>query len=375
MKKWLRIHWLALGTLGALALSACAVDTDESAPLETSDIVAEQAIDPAAGDVKVELSAASSVVAAEEGVLLHLTFTNVSAHPVRIIGYLAPDGELEEDMFDVRRGTDGSEFIGPHYKRPAPVSEDFVVLGPGKSLSRTADLNGFYDLTQTGDYSVRYMVEVKPTGAAGQAVKIASNDVSLWIEGRANPVHGSSAAAPSGGEIQGVTSSVTFNKCTVAQQDTVLQGLDAAATMATGAANYLGQNPSATPRYTTWFGTYSSGGWNTAKSHFTNIKSTLDTQTMSFDCGCKKRYYAYVYPNQPYNIYLCSVFWNAPLTGTDSKGGTIIHETSHFTVVAGTDDYAYGQTNAKALANSDPSKALFNADSHEYFAENTPALQ
>jgi peptidyl-Lys metalloendopeptidase len=45
---------------------------------------------------------------------------------------------------------------------------------------------------------------------------------------------------------------------------------------------------------------------------------------------------------------------------------------SHFTVVAGTDDWAYGQTAAKALAISDPAKALDNADSHEYFAENNP---
>jgi peptidyl-Lys metalloendopeptidase len=46
---------------------------------------------------------------------------------------------------------------------------------------------------------------------------------------------------------------------------------------------------------------------------------------------------------------------------------------SHFTVVAGTSDYAYGQTAAKRLATSNPKKAINNADSHEYFAENTPA--
>jgi peptidyl-Lys metalloendopeptidase len=88
----------------------------------------------------------------------------------------------------------------------------------------------------------------------------------------------------------------------------------------------------------------------------------------------QKRYYAYVYPNQPYNIYLCRVFWTAPMTGTDSKAGTLIHEMSHFTVVAGTEDWAYGQTNAKALASSDPDRAVDNADNHEYFAENTPPL-
>ncbi len=63
------------------------------------------------------------------------------------------------------------------------------------------------------------------------------------------------------------------------------------------------------------------------------------------------------------------------MTGTDSKAGTLVHEMSHFTAVAGTDDHAYGQTNAKSLAISNPDLALNNADSHEYFAENTPFLQ
>ena len=29
-------------------------------------------------------------------------------------------------------------------------------------------------------------------------------------------------------------------------------------------------------------------------------------------------------------IYLCPAFWEAETTGTDSRGGTLIHETSHF---------------------------------------------
>ncbi len=51
----------------------------------------------------------------------------------------------------------------------------------------------------------------------------------------------------------------------------------------------------------------------------------------------------------------------------------MVHEMSHFNVVAGTDDVVYGQSGAKSLALSDPDGALNNADSHEYFAENTPA--
>ena len=44
-------------------------------------------------------------------------------------------------------------------------------------------------------------------------------------------------------------------------------------------------------------------------------------------------------------------------------------------IVAGTDDHAYGQSAAASLAISNPAQAVDNADSHEYFGENTPALQ
>ena len=47
---------------------------------------------------------------------------------------------------------------------------------------------------------------------------------------------------------------------------------------------------------------------------------------------------------------------------------------SHF-ATASTDDRAYGQPACKNLVIGDPAKALDNADSHEYFAENEPLLQ
>jgi len=57
-----------------------------------------------------------------------------------------------------------------------------------------------------------------------------------------------------------------------------------------------------------------------------------------------------------------------------SQGGTLVHESSHFTANAGTNDHEYGQSACQSLAQSDPDTAVDNADSHEYFAENDPAL-
>lgn len=170
-------------------------------------------------------------------------------------------------------------------------------------------------------------------------------------------------------------STVAFSgRCSATQQATILDAVAAASNYSNGAVTYLNGTPAATQRYTTWFGTFSTANWNQVKGQFANIKDAFDTKPLTIDCGCKKTYYAYVFPNQPYKIFVCKAFWNAPLTGTDSKGGTLVHEMSHFTVVAGTDDWAYGQTAAKNLALTDPVKARNNADSHEYFAENTPPL-
>lgn len=70
-----------------------------------------------------------------------------------------------------------------------------------------------------------------------------------------------------------------------------------------------------------------------------------------------------------------STFMVSPVaTGADSRAGPLIHKMSRFTVVARTNDWAYGPTAARALADDDPVKALDNADSHEHCVENTPPL-
>ena len=158
------------------------------------------------------------------------------------------------------------------------------------------------------------------------------------------------------------------------QQSLLVSARNQAKTYASESSNYLNTHSSGTQRYVEWFGIFSSIRHNTVTSHFSAISSAMTNAGINFDCKCKQNYYAYVYPNQPYNIYLCKVFWQAPFSGTDSKAGTLIHEMSHFNVVAGTDDVAHGQTAARSLADNDPAAAITNADSHEYFAENTPPL-
>jgi peptidyl-Lys metalloendopeptidase len=359
--------------VGALLLGACVGPEENGAP-GAGEVVVEDAIDPTAGDVSVKISVNQAAVPAGESPFVTVSFTNNARHAVKLLSMYTAAEELEEDLFVVSLEGKPIEYIGPHYKRLAAEKDDFVVLAPGKTLTRDVSIERFYDLSQTGDYTIQYAADLSAQNVE-QVVSLASSPVNLWIEGRANPViDGTAGAVPAEGS-SFLTSSVSLVKCTTTQANTVMSALNAASNMANDSTTYLSGSPTASARYTTWFGAFSSSGWSTAKSHFVAIKDALDTKPLTVNCGCKKNYYAYVYPNQPYVMYVCNAFWSAPLTGTDSKGGTLIHELSHFTAVAGTDDYVYGQSGAKSLASSNPSQALFNADNHEYFAENTPFLQ
>jgi peptidyl-Lys metalloendopeptidase len=264
---------------------------------------------------------------------------------------------LREDGMPVK-------YLGALFKRGAPAAADHMKLEPGATVSYRVELTGAYDLSQNGRYTVQYLSKGNKGGV------LASAPLYLWLEGRSGK-----APAPQTPPATGASLGFSGN-CSASQQTTIAQAVQQASTYSVGADNYLATLSNGTPRYVTWFGSFSSAGRNTAKAHFAAIRDAFANKPVTVDCKCRKpNVYAYVYPAQPYKIYVCGAFWNAPMSGTDSKGGTLVHEMSHFNVVAATDDWAYGQSAAKALAISDPAKALDNADSHEYFAENTPFQQ
>jgi len=367
MSKNLRGNFKWMAIAGASLLGACGVPGDETTA--GGEGLAQGAQELATRDVSVRLSSEKATFGANEKASVTVTLTNDSRHAVKLLKWYTPAEGLEEALLQMKLNGEDVEFTGPHYKRPAASEKDFLTLAPGESLSRTVDLGEVYDLSRTGSYSLRFEVATeKLHGNSAKAGLLKSNDVTVWIEGRA-------AAKPTGDSPTSLGAITFSGRCDATQQTTIMNALNAASAMANDSMAHLNGTPSGTPRYTTWFGAFSSSGWTTAKTHFAAIKDGFDTKPITVDCSCKKSYYAYVYPNQPYKIYVCSAFWSAPMTGTDSKGGTLIHEMSHFTVVAGTDDHVYGQSGAKSLAISNPTNALNNADNHEYFAENTPYLQ
>jgi len=366
MSKTLGFKWLVGGVVGVSLLGACGAPADSA-----EELAAEQSA--VSGDIAVSLSASKSSLGANEDVAVKVTFTNVSSSPVRLLKWVVPGADsIQEGLFEVTRNGEPVEYIGPHIKRPAPGAEEFVTLAPGESLSGIAPVSGQYDLSESGSYTVRFAAEralEQHHTALTKAAQLDSNLVNLWIEGRASgqpEVQAQGTVSAAGLAFSGA--------CTSTEQSSITTALSNARTYSTNASNYLNGISSGTTRYTTWFGAFSSTNLGTARTHFNNIKNAMANAAIVVDCSCTSSAYAYVYPASPYKIYVCNAFWSAPMTGTDSKAGTLVHEMSHFNVVAATDDHAYGQSAAKNLAISSPTRALDNADNHEYFAENTPSL-
>lgn len=315
--------------------------------------------------IEVRLSVPKPVLHGDVDVTVTVVVTNTTRHPVHLLRWQLPSEELEGALFQIEREGVAVSYTGPLIKRPAPEPADQVLLGPGQSLRYQVELTGAYDLSRNGRYTIEYFSR----GAHGaKSATLRSDKLYLWLEGRSAKDKPSPPPPPLDGNI-----SYTGN-CSASQQTTLHLAVENAKDWSGSSTSYLGRLRISTPRYAEWFGEYTTDRGATAHDHFVKLTDAFSTKPLTLDCKCKKPYYAYVYPAEPYKIYVCRVFWSAPAIGTDSQAGTLIHEMSHFTAVAGTDDWAYGQTAARALADEDPIKALNNADSHEYFAENTPPL-
>ncbi|GJJ78151.1 hypothetical protein EMPS_10510 [Entomortierella parvispora] len=167
----------------------------------------------------------------------------------------------------------------------------------------------------------------------------------------------------------------SFTGCSIPQQSQLNAAISAAQSYISAASAYIDSHNSATPRYTTWFGTFTASRHGAVASIFGRLKWN-NLASFTYDCSTchEPNEYAYVYPNQFGKIYLCGSFWRAPLTGTDSKAGTLISQASTFTQNGGAEAYDFSQKGCKHLANVNPEGAVQNADNYQYFAENNPPL-
>jgi len=327
-----------------------------------------------AGDIGVAISINKTRLKASDDIVLNVTIKNQTSQTLSVLKYQLPGAVLESPLFEISRNGEVVNYTGKLVKRGRPTAEDYLVLKPGQLIQQQIELSSQYDFKDGGQYSIRYVGANKAAhaglesfAATGATPTVdASGVISVYVDPSPK------ASTPLAQNLlESLAGGITTTQCSASQTTQIKDAYLEAQKLATDSDAYLAAGKKAA-RYTTWFGTYDASRYNTVKAHYVAIKDGFYNKPIKVNCGCSDSSYAYVYPDQPYTIYVCKAFWPAPLKGTDSKSGTLVHELSHFNVVAGTRDHAYGQSAAKSLAISNPAKAIANADSHEYFAENTP---
>lgn len=307
--------------------------------------------------------------------VVQLKLTNNSSQVLKIPYWQLPSDRMESNLFQVTINGRTAPYIGPLVKRGAPTEADMVVFQPYETRLVSVNLANFYDLSG-GDASVRFNSILQDSQKGGRLSTLQTATLRVWLDG-ASLKHGPTGYGKTGGGTT-VVNGVAFIGCDSSRTSLAGQAVVDARLYTENAKGYMNSG-AANLRYTTWFGVFDTTRYNTVKSHFVAIDTAMDYSSpvltanqVTIDCTCNQSYYAFVYPTKPYQIHVCRAFWTAPATGTDSKAGTLIHEMSHFNATASTNDWVYGQAGAQSLAISNPTNAIDNADSHEYFAENNP---
>jgi peptidyl-Lys metalloendopeptidase len=316
--------------------------------------------------VAITITPTKASFSPQEGLMVTVSYTNVTDSDIRLLKWdTGLDGRIGPNIVDLTFNGSSLVYSGFMLKRQPPTESDFVTLSAKQTLSAKVNLELSYQIALQGQYLMA------PKVRASQSAQLKSS-TNTFVLSADRPVFRLKRPA-------------AFTVCTASQQSQLNGALLAAESIARVARDSIsetqvGLRPAAV-RYKEWFGAYEVNRWNRIQSNFNSIYKAAANQIVGFDCSCDDtgigdpdNIFAYVYPADPYNMNICGAFWRAPLLGTDSRAGTIVHELSHFNVVAATGDIQYGQNAVRSLAISNPGNAIQNADSHEYFAENMPFL-
>ncbi|KAH7099715.1 deuterolysin M35 metalloprotease [Auriculariales sp. MPI-PUGE-AT-0066] len=316
--------------------------------------------------LKLTLSGNKSFSGVDKAVIT-ATLTNVGDEAAKLLN--EPNtvlSKMETNTFAIAN-VEGMtpKFVGKIVKYVPTVNGEATTLAPGESVTVSHDLSSAYDFRRTGagDYSFE-------TSSSAFTLVTESGLQTIFAETEA---HEAKLAGELYKPIQQVSKRATYTSCTSARQTSIAAAIPGAQSYVANAYAYLVNHTATSTRYTTWFGTWTSARRTTVLTHYSNLNSRAYSG-YTYDCSCTDSAYAYTYASTTGQMWFCNAYWSAPTTGTDSKAGTMVHESTHWSAIAGTGDYAYGQSAAKSLAISSPAQAVQNADSHEYFAENNPAL-
>jgi len=360
-------------------LLACLLGLSAALPFEAHISITDASVNP-------------TLLGASLGVDFSLTNTN--PEPMTVVVWGTPldksNDILRADMFKVVAESGASAMYTGIVDKRRPTLSDFVTLHPGQTVQARVNLLKGYWFPQQGQYTISLASYVRAFIGEVELESVIENGLenfeiydlmsseSLFVN-----IVDITPEPTWGPSYNGLLGAVTVNaNCDTSRASTVRTADTQSGTLISRVRTYMGRGCQATGNYLTWMGVCDSSRFSTVTNNFNAINSRW-SNGYRVDCAgssCSANTYAYVFPSDStYTVYVCGAFWNARahnctnnVAQWDTQSGTIIHEISHFSNVAGTSDIQYGTSGCQTLAKNNPSQAVRNADSHEYLAESCP---
>lgn len=365
------------------------------------------------------ITAAKSEFESEESKTLTFVLRNKSDQDVKVLTWYTPlegivNGHgtpIESPCLLVTNSGEKVEYDGRMKKRQSiPPEEAYVTLTPGESRSVEFDVNQAYQVSFPGDYSVVFLgtpesedgsIEFKyaadPSVNEGEdsvnrEQKLGLPEVSFTVVGSSEnesgeapnvtrptqgdlrrageffredlPAEKKAEVPESTGEVASAKAPAIVSEPNAQKKQDTIDAHNAGYGLVVAMLASLGNNPN----FSKWFGIFDTTRFNSVNNNYTAIRDRMQDTTITYNLsgdGCEPGVFAYTFKGTT-TVWMCEAFWRANPLGTDSKAGTVVHELSH--AIARTDDLAYGQSKCQQLALSNPSKAIKNADTHEYCA-------
>jgi peptidyl-Lys metalloendopeptidase len=179
----------------------------------------------------------------------------------------------------------------------------------------------------------------------------------------------------------GLAAAQQVQSCTKVERQAVNEALRSAKSLTLAAAAAVAD----TENYERWFGKYTPRHSDVVRANLKSVFTAIKSGRVTTTCAaigfgaCERSTYAFVYPDEPYNVYVCPPFFDLPTMASlrpehpsgdnGTREGTFIHEISHFTRVARTVDRCYSRVDCSQMAQTDAFTAVRNADSYQYFTE------
>lgn len=319
------------------------------------------------------------IEATDQGVVVLLSLTNITDEDVFVISYETALNRLERDLFRIEREGEVIPYLGVMVMRAGPTAESWIRIAPGATVSAKVNLAEGYDLSRDGEYSIEYEASavvlsgieesmlpvIDPSTGKGAVIEtprtyIRSAAISVELSGVPFQVGRDELDRD-----QAELSKHSYLGCTTSERNAINSALSCARTSACDAADYC-HSYGCSSWYYDWFGncSYSS----TVCSRFDDTCYYLTTCNMTFTCDgpyCEAGVIAYVYQNRPCQIWICPDFF----VYTYFQCHAITHEANHWT---GTEDWVYGESDCRWLADYYPSYAADNADNYAYAADYCP---